>query len=362
MGREIRLDDTSYTVIGIMPGGFENVVAPAAALWTTLQYDPSLPAQGREWGHHLRTIGRLRPGTSADIATREVVELGRAMLQAQRPETYDPTTVCAVPLQAELVRGIRPALLAILGAVVLVLVIAAVNVTNLLLARGVQRRGEFALRAALGAGRTRLIRQVLTENLILAALGGAGGMAVAISGVRALVALGPPGLPRAGAIAVNDTVFAFGLGLTTLVGLASGCSRAAGGPHRSASDSSAPDGFRAISGVRSALVVAEVALALVLLVSSGLLLPEHRAPPGRSRRLRLVDCSPCRCNGRPPIRRGRCHVSVLRAGARGRSPRSRRHGGIVRQSAAPERRPGYVRRTFRCRQRPNDDVRRFAMR
>jgi putative ABC transport system permease protein len=259
-----------------MPGGFENVVAPSAALWTTLQYDPSLPAQGREWGHHLRTIGRLRPGISTDSATREIDELGRAMLQAQRPDTYDPNTqFAAVPLQTELVRGVRPALLAILGAVVLVLVIAAVNVTNLLLARGVHRRGEFALRAALGAGRTRLIRQLLTESLILAALGGAGGMTVAILSVRVLVALSPPGLPRAGAIAVSGTVFAFGLAITTLIGLAFGLipalQAARGDPHQNLQL-----GSRRASGghrrTRSALVVAEVALALVLLVTSGLLL------------------------------------------------------------------------------------------
>ena len=128
----------------------------------------------------------------------------------------------AASLQDEVTRGVKPALLAILGAVILVLVIACVNVTNLLLARGVHRRGEFALRAALGAGRSRLIRQLLTESLLLAAMGGVVGMAVAMLGVRALVALSPPGLPRVGAIGVDGAVFAFGLGITTLIGLAFG--------------------------------------------------------------------------------------------------------------------------------------------
>jgi hypothetical protein len=163
-----------------------------------LQYDASLPAQGREWGHHLKTIGRLGRGATADQATQEIDALGRAMVAERHPETYDPNTRFAVvSLHAELTRGVRPALLAILGAVALVLVIACVNVTNLLLARGVHRQSEFALRSALGAGSGRLVRQLLTESLLLAALGGIAGLAVAISGVRALVALTPPGLPRA---------------------------------------------------------------------------------------------------------------------------------------------------------------------
>ena len=129
----------------------------------------------------------------------------------------------------------RPALLAILGAVALVLVIACVNVTNLLLVRGAQRRGEFALRAALGAAQGRLRRQLLTESLLLAAIGGVMGMVVAVIGVRALVALAPAGLPRAGAIGVDGEVFAVGLGLTTLIGLVVGllpARQASGGPHQ----------------------------------------------------------------------------------------------------------------------------------
>jgi putative ABC transport system permease protein len=276
VGREITLDDNLYTVIGVMPDDFENVLAPSAALWAPLQYDTLLPAQGREWGHHLRTIGRLRPGVSVDRATREISMLGRAVLNERHPETYDPNTRFAVTsLHDELTRGVKPALLAILGAVMLVLVIACVNVTNLLLARGVQRRSEFALRAALGAGRPRIIRQLLTESLLLAAMGGVVGTAVAVLGVRALVALSPPGLPRVGAIGVDGAVFAFGLGITTLVALAFGLIPAL---HAARSDAHGDlqHGSRLTTGshrrARNVLVVAEVALALVLLVSSGLLL------------------------------------------------------------------------------------------
>jgi putative ABC transport system permease protein len=273
IGRQITLDENSYIVIGVMPKGFENVLAPAAELWAPLQYDMSL---GQAWGHHLRTVGRLRPGVGIDQAAREVDRAGLAVLKEQRPQTYgDDVELTATPLQEDVTRGVRPALLAILGAVILVLVIACVNVTNLLLARGAHRRGEFALRAALGAGRRRLIRQLLTESLFLAAMGGVAGMGVAILGARSLAALSPPGLPRAGTIGVDGAVFAFGLGVTTLIGLAFGVipalQAARSDPQRELQHGSR----RSVGGhrrTRGALVVAEVALALVLLVSSGLLL------------------------------------------------------------------------------------------
>jgi putative ABC transport system permease protein len=178
-------------------------------------------------------------------------------------------------LQDDITRGVRPALLAMLGAVVLVLVIACVNVTNLILARGVLRRGEFALRTALGAARGRLMRQLLTESMLLAAMGGAAGMAVAVLGVRALVALSPADLPRVGAIGVNTAVFVWALGITTVIGLAFGALpalQAAGSdPHPALRL-----GSRRTAGghrrVRGTLVIAEVSLALVLLAGSGLLL------------------------------------------------------------------------------------------
>ena len=277
VGRTVTLDGAPYVVIGVMPAGFENVLAPAAQIWAPLQYDMS---QGRAWGHHLRTVARLRPGVTLDGASRELDALGQAVLRDQRPETYGrDLRLVAVPLRDAVTRDARTALVTLLGAVLLVLIIACVNVTNLLLARGVRRRAEFAVRVALGAGGGRLLRQLLTECLLLAALGGAAGMVLALAGVRALAALSPAGLPRAGEIGMSAPVFVFGLALTTLAGLAFGAvpawqaarsdpraelersSRRAGGTHR---------------GARSALVVAEVALALVLLVGSGLLLRSLR--------------------------------------------------------------------------------------
>ncbi|HYY41541.1 MAG TPA: ABC transporter permease, partial [Pyrinomonadaceae bacterium] len=220
IGQQVTLDDKLYTVIGVTPSGFENVLAPAADLWSPLQYDLSL---GTAWGHHLRTMGRLRPGVSLDQATREIDALAHVVLQELHPVTYGPNVkFVASSLQGEVTGAVRPALVAVLGAVALLLLIACVNVTNLLLARGAQRRGEFAVRAALGAGRARLIRQVLTESLLLALLGGAVGLLVAAFGVDALKSLSPPELPRAAAIGVDRTVFAYAVGMTTLIGLAVG--------------------------------------------------------------------------------------------------------------------------------------------
>ena len=197
------LDDTPYTVIGVMPDGFENVLAPSAEVWAPLQYDESFAPDGREWGHHLRMVGRLRPGvgsrgrgaSSRVIARSPVPELPRRALGRPQPAGFIVSSL-QDDVTAASGRRCSPSSAQSL----LLLAIACVNVTNLLLARGAQRRGEFAMRAALGAGRGRLVRQLLTESLLLAVLGGVLGMAVAEVGVRALVALSPAGLPRLDAI------------------------------------------------------------------------------------------------------------------------------------------------------------------
>ena len=277
VGHQITLDANPYTVIGVMPGAFENLLAPSAQLWTPLQYDNSLPPESREWGHHLRMVGRLRQGVGTDQALRELNLIARTpVMEFSRPPHANLVNGLIInSLQDDMTSGVKPALLAILGAVLLVLLIACVNVTNLLMARGAQRRGEFAMRAALGATRARLIRQLLTESLLLSIIGGVLGMVVAAFGVSALMALSPPGLPRASAISVDGTVFAFAFGITTLVGLLVGLIPAL---HASRSDlhTGLQQSSRRTAGgqqlTRRMLVVAEVALALVLLVSAGLLL------------------------------------------------------------------------------------------
>ena len=186
-----------------------------------------------------------------------------------------PAGMIVNELQSDLTKGVRPALLAVLGAVLLVLLIACVNVTNLLLARGTQRQAEFAMRAALGAPQGRLVRQLLTESLLLALLGALFGMGIAIAGARALVALSPPGLPRVSAMNVDGTVFLFALSLTTLIGVAVGLVPALQASRKDLHTGIQQTSRRTSGGrqwMRRILVVAEVSLAAVLLVSTGLLL------------------------------------------------------------------------------------------
>ena len=224
IGRDITLDDDHFTVVGIMPPVFENVLGPSVELGTTLQYNPALPLDGREWGHHLRMIARVRDGGSVTGAAADLEAIARNPIpeSARAPWAALGQGLIVSPLKEDVVTAVKPALLAILAAVVLMLLIACVNVTNLMLARGAQRKGEFAVRAALGAGRSRLIRHLLTETLLLTGFGGAVGMIVADLGLRLFVAVAPPTLPRATAMEVDSVTLAFGVAITILVGVAVG--------------------------------------------------------------------------------------------------------------------------------------------
>ena len=279
VGRQVRLDDALYTVIGVMPRTYENVVDPSAEIWAPLQYDSSLPFDGREWGHHLRLIARIEAGVSTQQAGNELTavlhSLAQTYAKGYNSSGGPPDAIVVHPLQHDLTQGVRPALFAVLGAVLLVLLIAGVNVANLLLARGSQRRAEFAMRVALGAPRDRVARQLLTESLLLALCGGALGMAIAEAGARGLVLLSPPGLPRVNAISVDAKVFLFALGLTTLIGIVVGFVsnlQASGSDVQSAARQSSARMTGSRHWTRRTLVVTEVSLAVVLLVSAGLLL------------------------------------------------------------------------------------------
>ena len=287
IGRKITLESTAYqlvadnlfTVIGVMPTNFENVGAPETELWAPLQYDPSLKPNSREWGHHLRMVARLRRGISRAQAASQLntllPSLGKRYAKGFESGGGVPKSVIVESMHDDLIASVRPALLAIVGAVILVLIIACVNVTNLLLARGAQRRGEFAMRAALGAAPHRLLRQLVTESLLLALIGGVFGLVIAELGVKVLVALSPAELPRAGDIRIDTAVFVFAMIVTSLVGLAVGLMPAINSsrsdPH-SALQRSSRTSLGGQQRVRRSLVVSEVSLALVLLVSSGLLL------------------------------------------------------------------------------------------
>jgi predicted permease len=273
VGRTIDLDGHPYTVVGILPPSFRNVVAPAE-IFAPLRDQMTGDFTTREWGHHYQMIARLAPNASIEMATRELSTIGRTPQSAfPRPSWANLRQGLLVRSMQEFVASpIKPTLLAIVGAVALLLAIAVVNVTNLVLTRGAQRRPELAMRVALGAARGRIVRQLLTESVVLALVGNVIGLALAYAGVRALTAIGGTQLPRADAIHVNVRVALFSLVLTTVVGLVVGLLPALGaaraessiGLHQSTKR-------RGTAGTRSVLVIAEVAIALVLLVSAGLL-------------------------------------------------------------------------------------------
>jgi predicted permease len=274
IGRTIDLDGDPHTVIGILPASFTNVIDPAAEIWAPLR-DRSADLSSREWGHHYRMVARLLPTTSAEAATREILAIGRAPQDAfLRPSWANLKQGLLVrSMQKAVVGQVKPTLFAIAGAVLMLLAIAAVNVTNLLLARGARRRSEFAMRRALGATHGRILRQLLTESTLLSLVGGVLGLALAAVGVRALVAASPPDLPRLDAIHVNARVFLFSLGLTTFVGILVGLVPALDATRAETNAGLQQSAKREIRArVRSVLVVAEVGISLVLLVTAGLLL------------------------------------------------------------------------------------------
>jgi len=276
VGRTVTLDDDPYLVVGVMPP-FENVLDANAEIWMPLRYKTVFTPDSREWGHHLRLVGRVRPTADLTSTRADLTAIARTP-RADMPRVPWASLnagLVVTSLQADVAREVRPALLAVFAAVLVLLVIACVNVTNLLLARGAQRRGEFALRAALGAERGRLVRQLVTESMMLSLLGGALGMAVAVVGLRAFVALSPVDLPRLASMHIDATALLFAVVVTTVIGLAVGVLPAI---HASRDDLQAglQDASRRSVGdhhvTRRMLVVAEVALSLVLLVSAGLLL------------------------------------------------------------------------------------------
>ena len=289
IGQVIELDGDAYTVVGVMPRGFANVAAPSAEVWSPMRERPTGDFGARGWGHHYQVIARLTPTATIASATSEMAQIGRTPLpEFPRPRWAQFERGLLVRSMKDAVTTtVRPALYAIVGAVLLLLCIACVNVANLLIARGAQRRPELAMRVALGAGGTRLVRQLLTESLVLAGCGGALGLALANLGVRFFGAWTASALPRADAIRLDWRVFGFAVVATATIGLTVGLVPALGALRTDAAGSLQHGTRRSTSGRvagRSALVVAEVSLALVLLVSTGLLVRSVRrlvsVPPG----------------------------------------------------------------------------------
>lgn len=274
IGEALSLGNEPHTIIGVT--GKEFRTDPEADLFVPFQFEPYSTNQG----HYFLAAGKLKSGITVEQANAQM-KLAAAEFQRLYPGTNPQMSFAVEPLRDSIVRGVRQLLLVLLGAVSMVLLIACANVANLLLVRATGRKREFAIRAALGAGRARIIRQLLTESVMLATAGGVFGMAVGFAGVRALLAMSPPGLPRIGEKGVNVSldwrVLAFTLGVSVLTGILFGlfpalsASRADLNSSLKESSNRSGTSFRQ-NKARSLLVISEVGLALVLLVGSALLI------------------------------------------------------------------------------------------
>src|SRR5262245_1406221 len=272
IGRAIQLDAQPYTVVGVMPAEFDFPPSGHIDVWTPLSFDPN-DAHGRSRkARSLSVVGRLADGVALEQAQREMTLLA-SRLATTYPDSNTGWGVRVVSVQQQLVTTVRPALLLISGAVGFLLLIVCANVANLILARLSSRRTELAVRAALGAGRWQLVRQVLIESFVLAGSGGALGLFIAWAGVRFVRSLPEGSLPRMQDVRLDAGVILFALGASIVVAIVSGLVPALQASRTGLRDTTnAFAGTTGGSGVRllGALVVLEVALALVLLVGAGL--------------------------------------------------------------------------------------------
>ena len=289
LGRTVTMNDREYRVVGVLPPTFQPLDAAryyaAAEIWAPLGYDAALRDACRGC-QHLRAFGRLNPGVSLAEATAEMNTV-REQQRRENPNEYEEGSIAVVPLQHAITGDVRPALLVLLAAVAFVLLIACANVANLLIARSLVRQRELVLRTVLGAGRSRIIRQLLTESAMLSVAGAVLGVALAVFAVRAVALVAPVSLPRLDDARVDERVLAFAALLTIVCGFLFGLAPAfragrAGAQRALAIDSRTNTG--GASRARAALVVVDLALALVLLAGAGLMLRTvselTRANPG----------------------------------------------------------------------------------
>ena len=273
LGQTIPLSGNAYTVIGVMPAGFKSPRENTEA-WTPVHISNPVAANFRGV-HFLRTYARLAPGVTLPQASAEM-RLIDEQLATQYPADNKNRTTALILLQERIVGQSRNALLILFAAVSLVLLIACANFANLLMARGAERGREIVIRTALGAGRWRIVRQLLTESILIALVGGVIGVGFAWWGTSLLIALKPQNLPRLDEIGVDVRVFGFTLGVSLLTGLIFGllpaltASRAAIGAGLKEGGRSATSS-RSQQRLRNAFVVGELAVALILLVGAGLL-------------------------------------------------------------------------------------------
>jgi putative ABC transport system permease protein len=273
LNQTLMLSGQIYTVIGVMPATFRFGGADLD-LWKPMAFTTQ-EAQNHG-GHWLSVIGRLKPGATEDQARTEMVAIA-GRLAAQYPDANTGWSLKLMSLLEFTVRSVKPALIVLLCAVAFVLLIACANVANLLLARAAGRQKEIAIRTALGAGRARIIRQLLTESALLAILGGSVGLLLAKWGMDLLLKLAPQGLPRMSDVSLDGRALAFTAAVTLLTGVIFGLVPALQSSKPNLNETMNETGRGSTEGrrrqvVRSALVVLEVASALVLLVGAGLLI------------------------------------------------------------------------------------------
>ena len=292
-GVSLTFDNQAHSVVGVLPPDMD--FPPSADLWTARETRERNPYRT---GHNWQVLARLRNGVSLQQAANDLSALSRRLKQQYGDQTW-MFDAAVVPLREQLVGGSRPTLLVLLGASAFLLLIACANVVNLLVARAAVREGELAVRLALGAGRWRIAQQFLAESLVLAVLGGVLGVLLAALGVRALLALEPGDLPRVAEVGIDWRALAFALGLSVFVAALLGALsawRGARGDIRQAMAQSqrTQAGAGASYRARGALVVAQMAMTLVLLVGAGLLarsfLQLSRIDPGyRTERALVLD-------------------------------------------------------------------------
>jgi predicted permease len=280
VGTTVSLNGEPYTIVGVLGPEFHS--DPVAEIWLPYQLDPNSTNQG----HYFLTAGRLKPGVTLNQANAQL-KLAADQFRRRYPNDMGPKDSFDVkPLRDIIVSDVRSSLFILLGAVGFVLLIACANVANLLLVRATGRKREFAIRAAMGAGRGRIIGQLLTESVLLSLTGGVLGLILGYVGVRALIAVSPGGIPRVGEhgadISLDWRVLLFTIGVSLLTGILFGLAPAlsASRPDLNTtlkeSSNRSGTGFR--SGVaRSILVVSEVSLALVLLIGAALLIRTYVA-------------------------------------------------------------------------------------